>query len=201
MAMMFVAGRLVGKIQPKYLVAAGAVVIALSMYALTNVYGDLGFWFMARSRMLFAAGIPLMFIPITAASYDGIPPDKTGQASALINAARNTGSSIGVSIVSNVLTHRQQFHQSRLVEGVLPSSVQYQDTLHRVTDYFVAQGNSLLQAQQQAIQWIGQQVQAQASFLAYMDAFWVLALVALAAVPLALSLRKVKLGGGAPAGH
>jgi len=28
-----------------------------------------------------------------------------------------------------------------------------------------------------------------------------LTLVALAAVPLALSLRKVKLGGGAPAGH
>ena len=58
MVMMFVAGRLVGKIQPKYLIAAGAVVIALSMYALTNIYGDLGFWFMARSRMLFAAGTP-----------------------------------------------------------------------------------------------------------------------------------------------
>jgi MFS transporter, DHA2 family, multidrug resistance protein len=27
------------------------------------------------------------------------------------------------------------------------ASVQYQDTLHRMTDYFVAQGNSLLQAQ------------------------------------------------------
>jgi DHA2 family multidrug resistance protein len=34
-----------------------------------------------------------------------------------------------------------------------------------------------------------------------MDAFWVLTLLALAAVPLALSLRKVKPGGGAPAGH
>jgi MFS transporter, DHA2 family, multidrug resistance protein len=34
-----------------------------------------------------------------------------------------------------------------------------------------------------------------------MDAFWVLMLLALAAVPLALSLRNVKLGGGAPAGH
>jgi hypothetical protein len=33
-------------------------------------------------------------------------------------------------------------------------------------------------------------VQAQASFLAYMDAFWVLMLVALAAVPLGLSLNK-----------
>jgi MFS transporter, DHA2 family, multidrug resistance protein len=47
MVMMFVAGRLVGKIQPKYLIAAGAVIIVLSMYDLTNVYGDLGFWFMA----------------------------------------------------------------------------------------------------------------------------------------------------------
>jgi DHA2 family multidrug resistance protein len=34
-----------------------------------------------------------------------------------------------------------------------------------------------------------------------MDAFWVLTLMALAAVPLALSLRNVKPGGGAPAGH
>jgi DHA2 family multidrug resistance protein len=58
---------------------------------------------MARCRMLFSSGFPLIFIPITAASYDGIPPDKTGQASALINAARNTGGSICISIASNVL--------------------------------------------------------------------------------------------------
>ena len=64
-----------------------------------------------------------------------------------------------------------------------------------MTDYFVGQGNSLLQAHQQAIQWIGQQVQAQATFLASMDAFWVLMLLSLAAVLLALTLRKVKLGG------
>jgi MFS transporter, DHA2 family, multidrug resistance protein len=195
MLMMFVVGRLAGKVQPKYLIVAGAVLIAASMYQMTNVYGDLGFWYMARSRMLLGVGLPLIFIPIMTAAYDGIAHSKTDQASALINAARNTGGSIGVAIVSNVLTHREQFHQSRLVESVLPSSVQYQDTLHRMTDYFVAQGNSLLQAQQQAVQWIGQQVQAQASFLAYMDAFWVLMLISLAAVPLALTLRKIKLGG------
>jgi DHA2 family multidrug resistance protein len=201
MLMMFVVGRLAAKVQPKYLIVAGAVIIAISMYEMTNVYGDLGFWYMARSRMLLSVGLPLIFVPIMTASYDGIAQSKTDQASALINAARNTGGSIGISIVSNVLTHREQFHQSRLVESVLPSSVQYQDTLHQVTDYFVAQGNSLLQAQQQAIQWIGQQVQAQASFLAYMDAFWVLMLISLAAVPLALSLRKVKLGGAVHVGH
>jgi DHA2 family multidrug resistance protein len=201
MAMMFVVGRLAAKVQPKYLIIAGALVIALSMYSMTNVYGDLGFWFMARSRMLLGIGLPLIFVPIMTVSYDGIPPSKTDQASALINAARNTGGSIGVSIVSNVLTHRQQFHQNRLIEQVIPSSTQYQDALQQITNFFTAHGSSLAQAHDQAIQWIGQQVQSQASFLGYMDAFWVLMLISLAAVPLALTLRKVKLGGAVHVGH
>ena len=201
MVMMFVVGRLAAKVQPKYLIVAGAVIVALSMYDMTNVYGDLGFWYMARLRMLFGIGLPLIFVPIMTASFDGIHPSKTDQASALINAARNTGSSIGVSIVSNVLTHRSQFHQSRLVEQVIPSSTTYQDTLQQITNFFVGHGSPLARAHDQAIQWIGQQVQAQASFLAYMDAFWVLMLISLSAVPLALALRKVKLGGPVHIGH
>jgi DHA2 family multidrug resistance protein len=201
MVMMFVVGRVSTKIQPKYLIIVGAVIIAASMYELTSVYGDLGFWFLARARMLTGAGLPLVFVPIMAASYDGIPPDKTDQASALLNAARNTGGSIGISLISNVLSNREQFHQSRLVEHAIPSSIQYQDTLQQVTNYFAAHGDSLAQAQQQAIAWIGQQVHAQASFLAYTDAFWALMLVSLAAVPLALTLRKIKLGGAVPMGH
>jgi DHA2 family multidrug resistance protein len=201
MVMMFVVGRLAAKVQPKYLIVAGAVIIALSMYGMTNVYADLGFWFMARSRMLLGVGLPLIFVPIMAASYVGIPPSMTDQASALINAARNTGGSIGVSIVSNVLTHREQFHQNRLVEQVVPSSAQYQNTLQQVTSYFAAHGSSLAQAHGQAIQWIGQQVQAQASLLSYMDAFWVLMLISLSAVPLALALRNVKLGSPVHMGH
>jgi DHA2 family multidrug resistance protein len=198
---MFVAGRLSGRVQPKWLIIAGALIMAFSMYALTNVYGDLDFWFLARARMLQGLGLPLIFVSITAASYDGIPPEKTGQASALINAARNTGGSIGISVFANVLAHRAQFHQSRLIESVIPSSADYQNTLHQATTYYAAQGSSLIAAKQQAIAWIGQQVQAQASFLAYMDAFWVLTLIALAAIPLALALRNVKLGGPAPVGH
>jgi DHA2 family multidrug resistance protein len=69
------------------------------------------------------------------------------------------------------------------------------------TDYFLAQGGSLAHAQQQAFTWIAQQVQTQATFLAYIDVFWVLMLISAAAVPLALILRKVKLGGPAPVAH
>jgi MFS transporter, DHA2 family, multidrug resistance protein len=201
MTMMFVVGRLSGVVQPKYLIATGAAIVALSMYDLTNVYGDLGFWFFATSRMLLGAGLPLIFLPILAASYDGIPPQKTDQASALLNVARNTGGSIGVSLASNVLAHREQFHQSRLIENVIPSSPQYQQTLQQVTQYFIDQGSSVVQAQQQAFAWIGQQVQTQAAYLAYIDVFWTLMLISGAMVPLALILRHVKLAAGAPAAH
>jgi DHA2 family multidrug resistance protein len=198
MLMMFVVGRISGKEQPKYMIIAGALVVAAAMYDLTRVYSDVGFWFFASSRMLLGIGLPLIFLSIMAASYNGIPPDKTDQASALINAARNTGGSIGVSLAANVLAHREQFHQSRLIEHALPSSPQYQDTLHQLTNYFAAHGASLAQAQSQALAWIGQTVQAQSSLLAYIDVYWVLMLVSLCAVPLALSLRNVK-PGAAPA--
>src|SRR4029079_4210759 len=99
--------------------------------------------------------LPLIFVPIMAASYDGIEPSRTDQASALINAARNTGGSIGVSIVSNVLAHREQFYQSRLVEQVIPSSTNYQDTLQQITNYFVSHCSSLAHARAQATQSIG----------------------------------------------
>ena len=198
--MFVVVGALSNRVQPKYLIIAGAAFIALSMHDLTNVYGDLGFWFFATSRMTLGVGLPLIFLPIITASYDGIPPTRTDMASALINAARNTGGSMGVSLASNVLAHREQFHQSRLAEDVIPSSPQYQDTLHQATQYFLAQGSSLAQAQHQAFAWIGQQVQTQAAYLAYMDVFWVLMVLALLSIPLALTLRKVKLGGARPGG-
>jgi MFS transporter, DHA2 family, multidrug resistance protein len=201
MAMMLLIGRVSAYVQPKYLIAAGATIVALSMYGLTNLNSDLDFWFFASSRMYLGLGLPLIFIPIIMASYDGVPRDKTDQASALINAARNIGSSIGVSLGNNVLAHREQFHQSRLTELVNPSSVQYRETLKQVTGYFAAHGSSIAQAQQQAFAWIGQQVQLQASLLAYIDVFWTLMLISAAAVPLALVLRRIKLGAGAAMAH
>ena len=201
MAMMFITGRLLTKIQPKVLIVAGASIIALSMYNLTSIYGDVGFWYLAHSRMLLGVGLPLIFLSITAASYEGIAADKVDQASALVNVARNIGGSLGIALSSNVLAHRGQFHQSRLVEHAVPSDAAYQETLRHAIDYFASQGSSALQAQKQAIAWIGEQVATQASLLAFIDVFWTLMAISLAAAALALTLRKVKLGGHAPAGH
>jgi len=194
MMMVFLCGRLLGFVQPKYLIAAGGLIVAAAMWGLTSLYGDVTFSYFAWSRIYVGIGLPLILIPVLTASYAGVPSDKTDQASALINAARNIGGSIGISLSGNVLAHRAQFHQSRLVENVTPSDPEYQDTLRKVTEYFTMHGSSSEQAHKQAIQWIGQQVELQASFLAFIDVFWTLMLLGLAVVPLALMLRNIKLG-------
>ena len=196
---MFAVGQLSRRVQPKYLIATGAAICAASMFWLTTISPETDFWMFAKTRMLIGAGLPLIFIPITAASYYGLKPNQTDMASALLNAARNTGGSIGVSLANNVLARRLQFHQNRLVESVIPSSIPYQHALSQAKHYFSSVGGGA--ARQQAFAWIGQQVQQQASLLAFIDVFYALMLMALAAIPLALILRNVKLGGAPVGGH
>lgn len=200
MAMMPVTGRLIGSVQPKYLIAAGAAIAALSMWHLTGINGEISYGYAAMSRIYLAIGLPLLFLPITTASYDGVPPDKTNQASALINVARNLGGSMGVALVQTVLAQRQQFHQARLVEHIVPSDVGYQQTIDAMTQYFRAQGSSASDAASQAIAWVGQTLQHQVDLLAYIDAFWTLAIIGTIMVPIALSLRSIDLTA-APRGH
>ena len=186
-------GRLIGIVQPKYLIAAGAAIAALSMWHLTGITGDITYGYAAMSRIYLAIGLPLLFLPITTASYDGMPPDKTNQASALINVARNLGGSMGVALVQTVLAQRQQFHQSRLVEHIAPSDVGYQQTIDTMTRFFQAQGSNASDAASQAIAWVGQTLQRQIDLLAYIDVFWTLAIIGAIMIPVALTLRSIDL--------
>jgi DHA2 family multidrug resistance protein len=198
--LMPIAGRLVGIVQPKYLIALGGTTVALSMWHLTGLNGDITYGYAALSRIFLALGLPFLFLPVTTASYDGLPPNKTNQASALINVARNIGGSMGVALAQTIFAQRQQFHQSRLVEHVSPSDVGYQQTIDAVTRFFTGQGSNQPDAASQAIAWVGQTLQRQIDLLSYIDVFWSLAIIGALMVPLALIMKPIDLGA-APKGH
>ncbi len=150
-------------------------------------------WLRGDVAHYLALGLPLLFLPITTASYDGVPQDKTNQASALINVARNLGGSMGVALAQTVLAQRQQFHQSRLIEHIAPSDLGYQQTIEKMTQFFQAQGSNASGAASQAVAWVGQTLQHQVDLLAYIDVFWTLAMIGAIMVPIALSLRTIDL--------
>jgi DHA2 family multidrug resistance protein len=166
------------------------------MIDLLRMTPNADFWFFAWSRIYLGIGLPLIFIPITTASYEGLPPSKTDQASALINLARNFGGLMGVSLTQTVLARREQFHQERLVENVGSWNPFYYDTLNQINAYFRTHtffGSRV----GTSVAYVGQMVQSQATILAYIDVFFALAVVAVIMVPLSLSLRSVSRGAAA----
>jgi len=203
LVVMPIAGVITGHVQPKYLMTLGLLGIALSMWYSTSLTPDASFDYFGWVRVYQMVGLPFLFIPINTVAYDGLPPDKTNQASALMNVARNVGGSFGISLANVVLTQREQFHQSRLVENTVPSSPVFQSTMQQVTKYFMQQGSSPGDAHNQAMGFVGQLVQSQASILAYIDVFHVCAIVAALMIPIVLVLvRHVQIHrGGAVAGH
>jgi DHA2 family multidrug resistance protein len=199
--MMPIAAQATGLVQPKYLMAFGLLILALAMWHLTSLPPDASFGFFSWARAYQMIGMPFLFVPITTASYADLPPEKTNQASALINVARNLGGSIGVSMAITVLAQRAQFHQSRLVDHLVPSSPLHQEALRDMAARFAAEGVPAADAQRRAYGWLAQQVQAQASLLSYIDVFWDFAVVAAVLIPVALVLLRSVAHRGAQVAH
>ena len=200
--MMPAAGQIIPRMQPKYWLAIGFTIVALAMWYSTSLTPDASFGYFAMVRVFQMVGMPFMFIPINMVAYAGLAPQKTGEASALVNVARNLGGSIGVSLANVELLQRSQFHQSRLVENLGPSSPAMQSALHNLTQYFLQFGGSMADARDRAIGMIGQIVMNQAALMAYIDIFFTWSVIAAALVPLVLLLiRRVDQAGGAAVGH
>ena len=196
--MMPVVGKLSSYVAPKYLISFGLAMIALAMWHSTSLTPDADFGFFSWARVYQTVGLPFLFIPITSASYAGLPPNKSSEASALINVARNEGGSIGIAVAGAVLANSAQVHQNYLTAHLVPSSPAYQQALQSAT----AQLSTALphpQAQKSAYALVEQAVQLQATLLSYIDVFAGLALIAAALVPVAfLLLRPTR---GAVAAH
>jgi MFS transporter, DHA2 family, multidrug resistance protein len=202
LVIMPIAGLITGHFQPKYLMVLGLSGIALSMWYSTSLTPDASFDYFEWVRVYQMVGLPFLFIPINTVAYDGLPANKTNQASALMNVARNLGGSIGISAANVVLIQRADFHQARLAENAIPSSPVFHSTMQQLTQYFMSQGASAGDAKGQAMALIGQLIATQATILAYIDVFYVCAIVAAVMIPLVLILvRRVQSQGQAVAGH
>jgi MFS transporter, DHA2 family, multidrug resistance protein len=195
-ALLPLVGRFINKVDLRLLTAVGLIIGGVSLLMMTNLYLGVSFEHLVWLRVVQALALPFLFVPINAMAFRDIPPEKTNNASALINLARNFGGSIGIAFASTVLTRREQFHQSRLVEQLQSLNPAYPDYAHQL-------GNALGSAPDSArtLAGIYQQAIEQATLLSYLDGFRILGLLFLGMLPLLLLVRAGKGGGGPVAAH
>ncbi len=193
MMLMPVAGFLTRKVQPKYLICFGFIVLSFALFHLSGLETGASFKSIALARMFQTAGIGFLFVPINTLAYSDLPPGKSNSASALINLMRNLGGSVGISMATTLLVRRSQLHQDRLVTHLTATALPFQTQLHNLTQRFSTHGAGPVDAANRATATVMAQVQAQSNMLAYLDIFIVLMLGCLMAAALTSMLKNIDL--------
>ncbi|HTX25368.1 MAG TPA: DHA2 family efflux MFS transporter permease subunit [Steroidobacteraceae bacterium] len=183
-------GALSGRVQPRYLIGFGLTATILGLWHMTHLNAQISFAEAAWARLWQVIGIPFMFIPLTDAAYVGLPQARTGQATAMMNVMRNLGGSIGISFVQTLLADREQFWQSRFTETLNPLNPNYTRGVDQLRQTFIALGQSATHAGSLATGELYAMLQRQASMRAFLDCFWVLALIGVAVFPSLFFLKR-----------
>ncbi len=192
-----IVGQLTTRVQARYIIAFGWLCLAIGMYVSTQRI-DLTISFSSASwlRVAQVVGIGFLFVPITLAAYIGMPAEKSNAVAGMVNFMRNMGSSVGTSMVTTLLDRRSEYHQSVLVSHTALGNQSFQNLIDGSTRLFIRSGMSPPDAQHRAYASVYQTVQVQASTLAYIDTFMVLAVVSAIMFVLSFLLKKNEPGGG-----
>ncbi len=191
--------RILPKVGIKPLIFVGYVVFAVAMWRYASI--DLGtdYKHVALLRALQGLGIAPLFVPVSQLAYSFLPKNKNNKASSLTNLFRNQGGSVGIAFVTTFLARRTQYHQSVLVAHATPFERHYRETLGVLSQYFVTHGFTTPDAALHAQAQLARIIQQQASFLGFLDCFWLLGCACLIGAPLVFFTRKVRSAGSGAA--
>jgi DHA2 family multidrug resistance protein len=178
---MFIVGRLIGKVDTRFLLLAGLGLTAWAMYDMTGWTPDVSQWTIVYVGFIQGAGLGFLFVPLTTMAFSTLPAHMRGDGTGLYNLSRNIGSAVGISMVTSLLTENVQSNHESIAAYVTP--------FNRVFDNPVVEQylNPLTSAGRAALD---STITLQATIIAYMDDFKLLMLLSLAVMPLVVLLKK-----------
>jgi DHA2 family multidrug resistance protein len=194
-ALMPVVGALVTRLDPRWLIAFGFVVLAASMFHMAHtLYPGIDFSTAVWLRNYQGVGLAFLFVPINTVVYVGIPPAKNNAVSGIVNLSRNMGGDIGISLVTTLIARRSQFHQASLVAHLDPGSQPLAARIASLTQALQHAGSTSVEAAKRAYGVLAQQLAQQAQTLAYADVLFIFACFAAVMAPLVFLTKRAAPG-------
>src|SRR3954447_22833188 len=191
MLMMFIVGRLIGKIDSRLIIGAGLLVTAVSLYEMSGFTPDVPASTIVRTGFMQGLGFGLIFVPLSTVTFATLPPEWRTDATGLFSLMRNLGSSIGISIVVSLLASNTQANHAEIAANLTPfNPALHEPAINQYWNAWTAAGQTSLNAV----------VNVQAQIVAYADDYRLMMFLTLAALPTLLLMRRPgKQAGGAPA--
>ncbi len=198
--MMPIVGILMSKVDARKLLLLGTFGTAVSMYMLSILNLNLGYWNIFWPQFLQGLSMALVFVPLTTITMDRIPLEGMGNATSIFNLMRNVGGSVGIATATTLVVRATQKHDALLGANVTPFSVTAQQAFNSLRQGFIAKGFDPVTASRQAYAAIFGMVQQQSAMLSYNYLFGIMTFVFLLMIPLIFILRRPR-GRGSMAAH
>ncbi len=186
-----VAGRLIGIVDSRVLVAAGFGLLALSGTWMSRLTFDVAWSNIAFVTFMNGLANPLIFIALSTMSFATLRREQMGGATGIYNLMRNLGGSVGISLVATLLARRAQVHQNVLVARMTPYDPVFQRRLESLRQVLTPKVGASAAAQQ-ALGILYKTLVAQATLLAFVDNFRLLTVLAVCSIPLAMLLKRAR---------
>jgi len=191
-----VAGQLVERFDPRFVLVAGFVFFAIGTWQMTSVTSDWDFWELLWPQVFRGVGLMFAIIPVTNTALGTLPPERVKNASGLFNLMRNLGGAIGLAAINTWFNDRMDLHLQRLHEAVSSSSIPATEMLSNLAARFPGSD-----AQSQALAEMMAMVRLQAAVMSYADVFLLLTVIFLAIAAFGLLMKRPQKPAGAGAGH
>ena len=183
-----IVGRLMTKVDLRYLIALGLVLFAAGTWQMTWVTRDYDFYELLVPQILRGMGMMLAMVPVNNIALGTLAPDRLKNASGLFNLTRNLGGALGLALINTALDHRTDFHISRLHDKVTWGNAMAVETLNNFTQKFQGLGDAPLMALKQ----LNQIVHRQATVMGFGDSFFLLSCFYIGLSFMVLLLNKPK---------
>ncbi len=115
---MMLASPLLGRIDPRYLLATGAFALGITLLELRGFTLDVSAARVAGVTLLQGFGIGLMFVPMGTLAFATLPDERRAEAGAFFSVTRNLGGSIGIASSFGLLSWSTDTQHARLVENL-----------------------------------------------------------------------------------
>lgn len=199
-AAMLIVGRLVGRVDARWLIGTGFMLLSISVFLLGRITLEISMGTVVWPLILSGLALGFVFVPLSATAVGTLPKQEIGNATGIYNLMRNVGGSVGISMVTTLLARHAQVHQAFLAQHVSPYDPEAVQRLRDLEAMLTPQvGAQAAPGAAQAM--LYSMVVRQATLLAFVDNFRLMAVLALCCLPLALLLRPTKPTGEPIAAH
>ncbi len=179
---MFAGAQLIqrGWLDPRWSVGIGLAIAAVSLWEMSGWTIEMGSTPFIVSGFVQGLGLGLVFMPLNGLAFAGLPPHFRTEGSSLLNLTRNIGASVGISAVSAILAQNIQRSHQYLGEHVTATTMNGMGSLIQGMGQQGAMITGMIDAE----------VNRQAAMIAYLNDFWLMAIVTAISVPLVVLLQK-----------